>query len=134
MIEAWNDEGYRGTLTADNRAEMAEHSSGTLNTLLGRRLALPKANDRLPLGKTGLTVSPFCFGRTASADTVVAAYEAGINFFFVTADLHWPFYDGIRRGLAKLLRGNPFSMIFELPVFATVCHSSNSLRFAFVRG
>jgi hypothetical protein len=74
---------------------------------LGRRLTLPKATNRLALGKSGLMVSPFCLGRTGSSETVVAAYEAGINFFFVTADLHWPLYDGTRRGLAKLIEGNP---------------------------
>jgi hypothetical protein len=66
----------------------------------------PKPADRLPLGRTGLTVSPFCLGMTASADSVIAAYESGINFFFVTADLHWPLYDGVRKGLARLLDGN----------------------------
>ena len=73
---------------------------------LTRRAALPKPTDRLPLGKSGLMVSPLCLGMTPSADTVIAAYEAGINFFFVSADLHWPLYDGIRKGLAKLLDGN----------------------------
>jgi len=43
---------------------------------------------------------------TASPETVIAAYESGINFFFVTADLHWPLYEGLRRGLGKLLAGN----------------------------
>ncbi|MFO0742345.1 MAG: hypothetical protein U0270_41105 [Labilithrix sp.] len=32
-----------------------------------------------------------------------AAFDAGINFFFVTADMHWPFYEGVRRGLTMLL-------------------------------
>jgi hypothetical protein len=72
-----------------------------------RRQTLPRTTDRLPLGKSGLTVSPFCLGLTGSPDTVIAAYEAGVNFFFVTGDLHWPLYDGIRKGLAKLLDGNP---------------------------
>ena len=71
------------------------------------RDTLPKPADRLPLGRSGLKVSPFCLGMTASPDSVVAAYEAGINFFFVTADLHWPLYEGIRHGLRKLLDGNP---------------------------
>jgi hypothetical protein len=44
---------------------------------------------------------------TASPETVVAAFEEGVNFFFVTADLHWPLYDGVRKGLAKLLAGSP---------------------------
>jgi hypothetical protein len=70
------------------------------------RQKLPKPTDRLPLGKSGLKVSPLCLGMTVSPDSVIAAYESGINFFFVTADLHWPLYDGIRKGLAKLLQGN----------------------------
>ena len=75
--------------------------------LQSRRFALPKPSDRLPLGKSGLQVSPICLGMTESPDTVVAAFESGVNFFFVTADLHWPLYDGTRKGLAKLLAGNP---------------------------
>ena len=71
------------------------------------RRTLPKPTDRLPLGKSGLRVSPFCLGITSTPDTVVAAYEAGVNFFFITADLHWPLYDGVRKGLAKILDGNP---------------------------
>src|SRR5262249_33871620 len=27
------------------------------------------------------------------------------NFFFISADLHWPLYEGTRRGLEKLLAG-----------------------------
>jgi hypothetical protein len=38
-----------------------------------------------------------------SPDTVIAAYNAGINFFFVSADMHWPLYEGLRRGLETLL-------------------------------
>ena len=70
------------------------------------RSVLPKPTDRLPLGRSGLKVSPLCLGITASPETVTEAYENGVNFFFVTADLHWPLYDGVRRGLAKLLSGN----------------------------
>ena len=79
------------------------HAAGAINL----RRTLPKPTDRLPLGRSGLTVSPFCLGLTASPDTVIAAYEAGVNFFFITGDLHWPLYDGVRKGLAKLLDGNP---------------------------
>ena len=71
------------------------------------RQTFPKATDRITLGKSGLRVSPICLGMTMSPETVIAAYEAGVNFFFVTGDLHWPLYDGIRKGLAKLLDGNP---------------------------
>jgi hypothetical protein len=38
-----------------------------------------------------------------SPDTILAAFDAGINFFFVTADMHWPWYEGTRRGLIELL-------------------------------
>lgn len=47
-------------------------------------------------------MSPFCLGMVRDPATVVAAYDAGINFFFVTADMHWPLYEGTRRGLAML--------------------------------
>ena len=65
------------------------------------RLPLPK--DRLPLGRSGLRVSPFCLGLVGHPDVITEAYDAGINFFFVTADMHWPLYDHTRRGLAQLL-------------------------------
>jgi hypothetical protein len=71
------------------------------------RGSLPKPSDRLPLGKSGLSVSPICLGITGSADTVLAAFDAGINFFFVSADLHWPLYEHLRRGLAQLLARSP---------------------------
>lgn len=32
-----------------------------------------------------------------------AAFDAGINFFFVTTDMHWPLYEGLRAGLRDLL-------------------------------
>jgi hypothetical protein len=35
---------------------------------------------------------------------VLDAYDAGINFFFLTADTHWPLYEAARRGLGDLLR------------------------------
>jgi hypothetical protein len=40
---------------------------------------------------------------TATRRTVCAAYDAGINFFFMSADLHWPLYEELRQGLAMLL-------------------------------
>jgi hypothetical protein len=70
------------------------------------RVTLPKPGDRIPLGATGLRVSPICVGMTAEPETVIAAYEAGVNFFFLTADLHWPLYEGLREGLRRLLQGN----------------------------
>jgi hypothetical protein len=64
---------------------------------------LPKLTNRLPLGISGLSVSPFCLGITQEPETIPAAFDAGINFFFLTADLHWPLYEGLRRGLELLL-------------------------------
>ncbi len=75
--------------------------------MISRRTALPSPEQRLPLGASGLRVSPYCLGLVHDPETVIAAYEAGINFFFVTADLHWPIYAGLRAGLARLLEGNP---------------------------
>jgi len=76
-------------------------------SVLAPRTALPKLTDRLPLGASGLAVSPFCAGLTVDPATVLAAYEAGINFFFVTADMHWPVYEPLRQGLRLLLRAKP---------------------------
>ncbi len=72
-----------------------------------RRFTLPKLTDRLTLGEAGLRVSPFCLGMVRSEDTASAAFDAGINFFFLSADLHWPYYDLARRGLEKLLARGP---------------------------
>lgn len=68
-----------------------------------RTKSLPRLTDRLPLGKSGLAVSPFCLGVVADPKAVPAAFDAGINFFFLTADMHWPLYDASRRGLEMLL-------------------------------
>jgi hypothetical protein len=69
-----------------------------------RRTPVPLMTDRLELGATGLSVSPFCLGWVRDPATVEVAFDAGINFFFVTADMHWPTYDASRRGLAQLLK------------------------------
>ena len=67
------------------------------------RETLPKLTDRIPLGD-GLEVSPVCLGMVSKPELVSAAFEAGINFFFVTADMHWPMYEPLRRGLKALLK------------------------------
>ena len=67
------------------------------------RSRLPRLTDRRALGATGLQVSPLCLGITGSPDTVAAAFDLGVNFFFLTADLHWPLYEDTRRGLERLL-------------------------------
>jgi hypothetical protein len=66
------------------------------------RKSLPRFTERHALGVGGLEVSPFCLGAVSSAETVCAAFDAGINFFFVSADLHWPAYEATRRGLEML--------------------------------
>jgi hypothetical protein len=74
--------------------------------MLPPRTALPALTDRLPLGN-GLEVSPFCLGMVPDPEIVPAAFEAGINFFFITADMHWPLYEGTRKGLSMLLQSKP---------------------------
>ncbi len=76
-------------------------------TMTGIRAAMPSLTDRLPLGSSGLEVSPFCHGMTMDPKVVPAVYEAGINFFFLTADMHWPLYDALRKGLQMLFAGTP---------------------------
>ena len=67
------------------------------------RTKLPSPSDRLTLGP-GLKVSPLCVGAVGTPGVVSAAFEAGINFFFLTADLHWPMYEPLRKGLIDLLK------------------------------
>ena len=57
------------------------------------RARLPQFTDRLALGREGLVVSPFCLGLVRVPETISAAFDAGINFFFLTADMHWPLYE-----------------------------------------
>ena len=90
--------------------------SGTRTT----RTRLPRFTDRLALGREGLAVSPFCPGIVRMPETIGAAFDAGINFFFLTADMHWPYYEAARRGLQQLLaRGNG---IRNRIVVAAVCY------------
>jgi hypothetical protein len=62
----------------------------------------PKLAARRSLG-TNLRVSPVCIGIVQDPRTVPEAFDAGVNFFFLTADMHWPLYEPLRRGLAMLL-------------------------------
>jgi len=71
------------------------------------RTKLPSFRDRLPLGRQGLTVSPYCLGITRDPRVVLEAFGRGVNFFFLTADMHWPLYESTRRGLEELFRSNP---------------------------
>lgn len=75
--------------------------TGPASRSAGRRSLAP-LTARLPLG--ALQVSPACLGMIGGrSDAVLEAFDAGINFFFVSADLHWPRYASLRRGLTKLL-------------------------------
>jgi hypothetical protein len=67
------------------------------------KTSLPQFHDRIALGANRVQVSPFCLG-TTTEETVLEAYARGVNFYFVTADMHWPLYEGTRRGIAALLR------------------------------
>jgi hypothetical protein len=54
------------------------------------------------------------------AAVVPAAFDAGINFFFVSADMHWPLYEQTRRGLVDLFaRGGS---VRDQVVVAGVCY------------
>ena len=90
-----------------------------------RRKRLPQFQDRLILGDQGLRVSLICLGWVRSAETVVAAFEAGINFFFITTDLHWPGYEATRRGVRELLARGP--EIREQIVVAGVCYQTRPI-------
>jgi len=61
---------------------------------------------RVKLGN-GLSVSPICLGVVGDPSVVTHAFDAGINFFFLTADMHWPYYEPTRAGLAQLLAKRP---------------------------
>jgi aryl-alcohol dehydrogenase-like predicted oxidoreductase len=71
------------------------------------RARLPHLTDRVTLGRSGLRVSPFCLGMVGDPAVVLDAFDAGINFFFLTADMHWPLYEGTRLGLTRLLAMRP---------------------------
>jgi hypothetical protein len=89
-----------------HRGDGAGIGRASSTRMLEPRRALPKLTDRLPLGN-GLEVSPFCLGLVSDPAIVPAAFEAGINFFFVSADMHWPVYEQTRRGLEQLVADNP---------------------------
>jgi hypothetical protein len=51
-----------------------------------------------------LEVSPLMVGEVSHSATIAEAFDAGVNCFVVSADLHWPAFEHTRRGLAELLR------------------------------
>jgi aryl-alcohol dehydrogenase-like predicted oxidoreductase len=81
---------------------------------------LPCFTDRLVVGQRGLEVSPFCLGMVRDPAAVSAAFDAGINAFFLSADMHWPLYEPARRGLRDLLARSPG--VRDQIVIAAVCY------------
>ncbi len=65
---------------------------------------LPRYGDRVALGKAKLQVSPFCIGMTRDSNVIEAAFDLGINFFFLSTDLHWGQYESNRVGLKNLFK------------------------------
>ena len=61
-----------------------------------------RLTDRHNLGG-GLAVSPVCLGMI-SRDVVAPAFESGMNYFFISNDLHWRHYHPLMMGLRDLLR------------------------------
>lgn len=82
----------------------APEVAGTAANALPR---LPRFDDRLEVGRVKRLVSPFCLGAVADPETICVAYDHGINFFFVTCDLHWTMYEGSREGLRRLVQRRP---------------------------
>lgn len=90
-----------------------------LPRLLPPRAILPELQDRNQL-PAGIEASPVCVDRVGDEDLVAAAFEAGINFFLLTADLHWPRYENTRRGLSRLFERG--AGIRDEVVVGVVCH------------
>ena len=84
-----------------------------------QRRVLPRFEHRLRIGD-GLSVSPFCLGVVGDWKLIPAAFEMGINFFFVTTDMHWPAYEASRKGLRALLSSR--KSIREEIAIAGVCY------------
>jgi hypothetical protein len=70
-----------------------------------RTTMLPLPTDRISIAD--LAVSPLCIGMVEDPDTIAAAFDAGINFFLLSADMHWPRYEATRISLARLLARIP---------------------------
>jgi aryl-alcohol dehydrogenase-like predicted oxidoreductase len=70
-----------------------------------RQNELPRAHQRILVA--GKEVSPFCLGQVKDPQTIIRAYERGVNFFFLSCDLHWAGYQACFDGLRELLRRSP---------------------------
>src|SRR5215469_14434904 len=94
-----NSSRTRGRASKTVRPQAEPGNEQVKRTARPSRQMLPRLTDRLVLGDEGLSVSPFCLGMVRSPDAVSAAFDAGINFFFLSADMHWPLYEPLRLGL-----------------------------------
>lgn len=70
-----------------------------------RRRRLPAPTDRLRLGPH--RVGPLCLGYVRDPRTIAHAVSRGVNFFFLSCDLHWPTYRRSFAGLRQVLRRRP---------------------------
>lgn len=95
-------------------------SHDTPPRILPPRAALPGPAHRHRLSREDLRVSPLCIGMVIDPAVIPAAFEAGINFFFITADMHWPLYEATRRGLTDLFRRG--GGVRDEVVVAVVCY------------
>jgi hypothetical protein len=59
-------------------------------------------SSRHGLGEMEIPISPFIIGIVGDPRVVLAAFDLGINTFFVSADMHWMLYEHLRRGLMSL--------------------------------
>ena len=70
----------------------------------GRRLKLPSFTDHCAVSGLNIEVSRYLLSSVSTPDVVEQAFERGINFFLLGADLHWPKYEATRIGLQRLLQ------------------------------
>jgi predicted aldo/keto reductase-like oxidoreductase len=64
---------------------------------------LPQCRDRIRLNAALPPISPICIGMVADPSVITAAFDHGCNFFFVSADMHWPRYQHTRQGISDLI-------------------------------
>jgi hypothetical protein len=67
------------------------------------RTTLPRPTERIRLGRSAVETSPYCLGWVVDPDTVLAAYDAGVSFFFLPTDFHLGLYRHAIEGLRRLL-------------------------------
>ncbi len=73
---------------------------------LRRTARLPRFSDRCSLRGLDIEVSHYLITVVETPDVVERAFEKGINFFLLGADLHWPMYEATRIGLRRILQAS----------------------------